>query len=221
MGSLYFFAKKNWWAAGIVGALAQLTKPPGILLFLAYLIALIAPYWSELARTDSISWIKKLPWKAYPLLLIPLSLVGVWFWYGHQYGSFLAYFNSGDNIHLMFPPFQIFNPDQSWVGTFWLEEIIWIYLFGGMAFFYLLQQKRTTLACFTGVFLASLLFVSHRDLARYSLPLVPFVFVAFNKVLSSPEFRWVMVLLIIPIYLFSLAFVTNNVTPVSDWGPLL
>lgn len=221
ISSIYFFDRRNYWLAGLFGALAQITKPPAILLFFSYILAVMVPYWGELARTSAANWLKKLPWKTYPLLLIPAALLGLWGFYGHTYGSFFAYFHSGDNIHLQFPPFQIFNPNQPWVGTFWLEEIIWIYLFGALATVYLIKQRRAALASFTGVFFFSLLFVSHRDLARYSLPLVPFAFVAFSNVLSKPEFKWIMALLILPIYLFAIAFITNNVTPVSDWSPLL
>lgn len=221
LSSVYFFNKKSYWLAAIFGSLAQLTKPPGILLFLAYVLAILVPAWGQLANTKFSAWFKRLPWGAYPLLLIPATLVGLWYWYGIRYGSFFAYFNSGDNIHLTFPPFQVFNPAAEWVGTFWLEEIIWIYLFGALSVFYLIRQKQAVLASFAGVFLLSLLFVSHRDIARYSLPLVPFVFIAFNKVLEAREFRWAILLLIIPIYLFAIVFIENNVTPIPDWTPLL
>lgn len=221
MASVYFFRKEKWWLAGILGALAQATKPPGILLFAAYIIALTIPAWVKLAHTDFTKWTKSLPWKAYPILLIPLTLLGIYVFYGIRYGNFFAYFNSGDNIHLMFPPFQVFSPNQPWVGTFWLEEIIWIYLFGIMGTFFLIQQKRVVLASFVFIFFLSILFVSHRDIARYSLPIVPFLLIAFNKVISSKGFGWAILLLLVPIYLFSIAFIANNVTPIGDWGPLL
>lgn len=221
MAAVYFFQKKNWWLAAFFGILAQLTKPPAILLFVAFIVAIITSHWSQLAKTDAVVWLKKLPWRAYPILLIPASLIFLFFWYGKQYGNFFAYFNSGDNIHLMFPPFQVFNPQQPWVGTFWLEEIIWIYLLGAVGLVYLAKQKQIAMASFVGVFLLSIFFVSHRDIARYALPIVPFLFVAFNKVLSSTAFRWIALLLLIPIYLFSIAFINNNVTPIADWGPLL
>ncbi len=219
--SIYFFNKKSYWLAALFGAMAQLTKPPGILLFFSYIIAIAVPTFGQLAHVSFSKWIKRLPWQIYPISLIPLSLVGLWYWYGKQYGSFFAYFNSGDNIHLMFPPFQIFNPGQTWVGTFWLEEVVWIYLFGALTVLYLIRQKFALLASFAGLFFLSLLFVSHRDLARYSLPLVPFAFIAFSKVIAARDFRWIMLLLIIPIYLFAIVFIQNNTTPIPDWTPLL
>lgn len=221
LASIYFFTKEKWWLAGIFGGLAQATKPPGIILFVSYTITLIVNNWSSFAHLSSVNWLKKFPWRAYPLLLIPLTLFSIYALYGFRYGNFFAYFNSGDNIHLMFPPFQIFIPQQAWVGTFWLEEIIWLYIFGAFGTIALFKQKLNTLAIFSGIFFVSLLFVSHRDLSRYALPLVPLMFIAYSNVLSSIEFKWVLIILIIPIYLFSLAFITNNVTPIGDWLPLL
>lgn len=219
--SIYFFKNQRWWLAGIFGALAQLTKSPGILLFIGYVAALVIPYWKSLATINTGDWIKKLHWKAYPILLIPLTLVAVFAFYGVMYGNFLAYFNSGDNIHLKFPPFQVFSPGQTWVGTFWTEEIIWLYLFGAMGLAYLIKQGRSIMASFVGVFFFFILFVAHRDISRYALPIAPFILVAFSDVLSSKEFKIVAVLLVIPIFLYSIAFIANNVTPISDWGPLL
>lgn len=221
MSSIYFFIKKKYWAAGIFGVMAQLTKPPGILLFFAYLIALIAPHWTNLAYQTATEWVKKLPWKAYPILLIPTALLALFIFYGQKYGNILAYFHSGDNIHLFFPPFQIFNPSQPWVGTFWLEEIIWLYLLEAVGVMLLIKQKQTAFASFAGIFFLSSLLVAHRDIARYSLPLVPFLFVAYHKFLSSNLFKWTLLILIIPIYLFSIAFISNNITPIGDWGPFL
>lgn len=221
LASLYFFLKEKWWLAGLFGGLAQATKPPGILLFVSYLIALVSNNWSKLAHLDTSSWLKNFPWKAYPLALIPLTLASIYIFYGIRYSDFFAYFNSGDNIHLMFPPFQVFNPGQTWVGTFWIEEIIWLYLLGFLGIINLFKQRLTTLGIFGAVFFFSLLFVSHRDIARYGLPLVPLLIVAYAKTLASMEFKWVFILLIIPIYLLSLAFIANNMTPIGDWQPLL
>lgn len=221
LASIYFFLKEKWWYAALFGALAQATKPPGILLFISYGIALITMNWSKLAHTDTHTWLKKLPWKAWPLFLIPLTLLAIYSFYGMKYGSFFAYFNSGDNIHLTFPPFQVFNPTQAWVGTFWLEEIIWLYLLGALGVVYLIKQRFIVFSTFAAVFFLSLLFVSHRDIARYGLPLVPLLYIAFARVLSAKEFKWVILMLLVPIYLFSLVFIANNTTPIGDWRPLL
>lgn len=221
MASVYFFLKDRWWLAGLFGALAQLTKPPAILLFFAFILTLIVFRYRSLANTSFFAWVKHLQWQAFPIFLIPSTLLSIYIFYGIVYNDFFAYFNSGDNIHLKFPPFQVFNPGEPWVGTFWLEEIIWLYLFGAFGFFYLLKQKLLVPASLVGVFFLSILFVTHRDIGRYILPIVPFLFIAFARTLDSREFKIAFVVLLLPIYLFSIAFMANNITPIGDWSPLL
>lgn len=221
IASVYFYDKKKFWLAGIWGAIAALTKSPGILLFVAYFLATLVPCTKNLAITKFKVWTKALTIKKIPLLLIPLALVAVFLIYKVQFNNFFAYFNSGDNIHLMFPPFQIFNYSAPWVGTFWLEEVIFIYLAGALGLVQLIKDKHSVMAWFVGVFFTTILFVAHRDIMRYALPIVPFLYVAFAKYLSTREFKIAFLVIIIPIFLFSLAFISNNAMPISNWGPLL
>ncbi len=221
IASIYYFDKKKFWLAGIWGAVATLTKSPGILLFATYLCAVILPRLKSLATSKFTVWVKSLNLRRYPVILIPLALLLVFYIYKIQFHNFFAYFNSGDNIHLMFPPFQIFNYKASWVGTFWIEEVIFIYLFGALALMELIKMKKWTLVSFVGIFFTSILFVAHRDLMRYALPIVPFLYVAFSKYLVTRQFKFAFLVLIIPTFLFALAFISGNVMPISNWGPLL
>jgi Gpi18-like mannosyltransferase len=221
IASVYYFDKKKFWLAGIWGAIATLTKSPGILLFIAYLGAVIIPRLKSLATSKFDVWLKSLNLKRYPVILIPIALLIVFYIYKIQFNNFFAYFNSGDNIHLMFPPFQIFNYSAPWVGTFWLEEIIFVYLLGALGLMELIRLRKWTLACFVGIFFTSILFVAHRDLMRYALPIVPFLFVAFSKYMVTKQFKIAFIILIIPTFLFALAFISGNVMPIANWGPLL
>ena len=85
----------------------------------------------------------------------------------------------------------------------------------------LIKEKQSTIAWFVGIFFTSILFVSHRDLMRYALPIVPFLIISFRKYLVTKEFKVVFLILIVPTFLFTLAFISNNVMPISNWGPLL
>lgn len=222
IASVYFFKNKKYWPAAIWGAVAQLTKSPGILLFISYAIFLAIPALKNRISAPVSKWFENLDLKkTYPLLLIPVSLVLVFIFYYFRQGDFFAYFHSGDNIHLTFPPFSIFNYSAPWVGTFWLEEIIFIYLIGAIGVYRLFQKKEYELATFSGVFYLLILFVAHRDLMRYFLPAVPFLFVAFSDVLVRKEFKIALAIIIIPIYLFSLAFISQNVMPISNWAPFI
>ncbi len=212
IASLYFFKEKKYLWAGVWGAIAQVTKSPGILLFISYVLYLFMP-----PIKNKLQEIKK----AFPIILIPLALLIVFGIYQLTQNDFFAYFHSGDNIHLFFPPFQIFNYSAPWVGTFWLEEIIFVYLIGAIGVFKLFDQKKYEYAIFSLIFFLSTLFVSHRDIIRYSLPIVPFLFVAFADFLQKKEFKVAFAVIIIPIYLFSLAFISQNVMPIANWAPFL
>ncbi len=222
IASLYFFKNKKYWLAGLWGAIAQLTKSPGILLFISYLIFLLIPVIKNKIFVPAGKWIENLNLKkTFPILLIPLSLIAVFSFYKIVQGDFWAYFHSGDNIHLIFPPFQIFNYSSPWVGTFWLEEIIFIYLLGAIGVYKLFQRKEYELGTFGVIFFFLSLFIAHRDLMRYSLPLVPCLFVAFSDTLIKKEFKIGLMVVIIPIYLYCLAFISQNVMPIANWGPFL
>jgi len=223
IASLYYFRKEKYLLAGIWGLFAQLTKSPGILLFLAYLMYFLLPKMKLAALSGTFKkWMQTINFKhLLSILLIPLGLLAIFVFYKLQLNDFFAYFHSGDNIHLFFPPFQIFNYSQPWVGTFWLEEVIFIYLFGVLGLIKLIKMKENQLAWFVGIFFTSILFVSHRDLMRYSLPIVPFLLIAFSDTITKKEFKIAMLVLIIPIYLFSLVYISQNVMPISDWAPIL
>lgn len=213
LASTYFFGKKKYLWAGVWGLLAQMTKSPAILLFVAYVLQIVGRHIKNL---------KKINVKTYlSLLLIPLGVFFVFLFYKITYGDFWVYFKSGDNMHLFFPPFQIFNYSAPWVGTFWLEEIIFIYLIGILGIYKLYQEKLLNYFYFALVFFIPLLFVAHRDLMRYSLPLVPFLILGYRESFLKKEFKFAIIILIIPIYLYSLAFISQNAMPIANWAPFL
>ncbi len=186
-----------------LGALAVLTRSPGILLFGVYLLR----------------WFRQ-PKTLFPYLLMPATLLA-WFGYlGYQYGDPLAYFHSGDNLHLFFPPFQIFSNMQSWISDMWREDIVYLYLFYGVG----VWQLRDRLLKYWGwIYGGVLLLVAHRDLARYALPLSPIALLGYAPWLEKiPKKVWLAgALLLIPIYLLGWQFVLGNIQPISDWSVFL
>ncbi len=211
--SIFFFRKKQYLASGVFLALAQITKSPAILLFAAYCLTSLLT-----DKLDLKKWSKK-----WPLLLGPMAILAVFLFYYQQTGDLLAYFHSGDNFHLFFPPFQSFLGSQSWLGgDFWLEDIVYIYLLGGLAVIYLIKKyKNDIVAVFPAIFYLSTLFVAHRDISRYSSPLYLFWLIAFAPVVRKKEFRWLMILILPAIYLYAFNFISRNITPVADWTPYL
>jgi len=208
--SLFFFEKNKFWWAGLFGGLATMTKTPGILLFAGYGLVFIERLIKE----------KKINWNWLGIMLIPLGLLGVFGLYQIQYGDFFAYFNSGDNIHLVFP-YSVFNFQKPWVGTAWLEDIIFYYFIYGLTIIYLKNIKYRSFFYFGLVFFIATLFVQHRDISRYSLPLWPLALIAFEKFFTSKKFWIIFVILLPAIFLFAWNFLLYNIMPISDWSAFL
>lgn len=200
ISSLYFFENKRYWLAGLTGSLAVLTKSPGILLFPAFVIA------------------SKFNKKIWPILLIPFSLFLLFTFYYLQTGDFWAYFHTGDNIHLQILPFKVFDSGQPWVGNFWLEDVLWIYLIAGVGVWRAFKKNRVW-GWFGMIYYVLILFVSHRDIGRYTLPLVPVVLYGLAEVFEKPEVRWALALLTIPAFFYTLNFLSHNTAAISDWAP--
>lgn len=210
LSSLYFFEKKSYWWAGLLGGLSVVTKSPGILLFFVYSLVVF----EEFIKT------RKIDWRWIGITLIPLGLLGVFGLYKIQYGDFFAYFHSGNNIHLV-GIFSAFNFQNNWVGTAWLEDIIFYFFLYLSTIWTLKDSKHRSLFYFGLVFFVSTLFIAHRDIARYSLPLWPLALIAHEKFFTSKKFIIVFLLLLPAIYLYAWNFLLYNNIPISDWEPFL
>lgn len=212
LASVYFFIQKKYFFAGIVGAFATMTKTPGILLFAGYILYFVEYFIKNKKREIKSFWI----------LLIPCGILLVFLLYWKQYGDFFAYFHSGDNIHLLFPPFSAFNFQKIWVGTAWLEEIVFLFFFYLLALLTLHQNKlMRPVFYFMLIFFIAIISVQHRDISRYALPLLPFALIAFEKFFTSKKFLIVLIILLPAIYLYAWNFMLYNIAPISDWTPFL
>lgn len=209
--SLYFFERRNYLWAGVFGGLATMTKTPGVLLAAAYFLVFAERY----VKT------KKIPWAGLPaLLLVPLGLLGVFLIYLRQYGDFFAYFKSGDNIHLV-APFSVFNFQKIWVGTAWLDDVVFYFFLYGLTVLTLFRSKYRSFFYFSLTFFISVLFVQHRDIARYSLPLWPLAVIAFEKFFTSRKFLTIFIILLPGFFMYAWNFLVHNILPISNWAPYL
>ncbi len=210
--SILFFKKKRYFISALFAVLVQLLKSPGILLFAAYvLLALI-----DFVKT------KKVNLKYLYYLLVPLSVLGIFYVYYLQIGDFWAYFNSGDNIHLTPFPYQVFVSTRSWINTIWLEDVIYIF---ALSFFTLkkLWKKYSPdiVFIFPLLFTLATIMVAHRDVSRYLAPVYPFVFLAFGKKIIKPKNRFLFYLLIPAVILYAVNFIIGNTAPIGNWGAYL
>lgn len=212
LASLTLAIKSKHWLSALFGSLAVLTRSPGILLFGAY-------FWAWIVDRDSLVTKTK---RYLPYLLMPISLLGLFIFYGITYHDPLAYFHSGDNLHLFFPPFQIFSNTASWINDMWREDIIYLYVFYGAGIL-LIQDKWDIINKWGIIYGTTLLFVAHRDLARYALPLAPIAMIGYAPYLNKiPRKMWLVgAILLIPIYLMGWQFVLKNIQPISNWAAFL
>lgn len=202
--------------SGLFGLLAQLTRPPGILLFIAFGIYILWKNYSD-EFGKFITQTFKSTISYFPLILIPAGLLSIFYLYQVTYNDFFAYFHSGDNIHLTFPPFQVFNTNEYWVGSIWLEDILYIYILGLLAGIMLLKNHLLRPAgIYVLVYVGASLFVAHRDISRYVLPIFPLALIAFEKVLVSKEFKIVLAILSLGIYLYAQNFIIANSAPIPN-----
>lgn len=210
LASLYFFKKGKYFYAGVLGALAQLTKSPAIILFASYGL-----FWLVQSIKE-----KKIKWNMWPLLTMVAVVPALFWFYGLRTGDFWAYFHTGDNIHLFWPPFTVFTR-QDWVGSFWLEDVIWTWLIFGLGILKLRDKKLTIEYFFAGLFFISTLFVAHRDISRYIMPIAPLVLIGWDKTIQKKEFKIIALILVVPVLLFTWNFILNNTAPIADWAPYL
>ncbi len=202
-----FWQKQRYLLAIIHAILAFWTKSPAFFIFAAFGLWLwIAEHKLSIIQTlkDRRSW----------LVIIGglTAFVGLnWFYYLTT-GDFWAYFKSGDNMHLFWPILQVFNPNQVWVGSFWLEDIVLLLSLYTLLLLKSWQRfKQSPIWMFSALFLFSLFFVAHRDISRYALPIVPFlILMNAGMIKDGLKTRISLVVYAILVFFYSWSFVAGN-----------
>lgn len=217
LSSLFYFEKKNYFLAGLLGGLATMTKIPGILLFPAYFLVLIE---SHVIPTKVGIQSRIFNFKWLYLFLIPLGLLSVFGLYYIQYKDFFAYFHTGATVPMPYP-FAVFNSSAKWVGTAWLEDILFYFALYLSTVVILWKSKHRSFFYFSLIFLTATLFIQHRDISRYSLPLWPLAAIAFEHILTSKKALVVGGVLLLGIYMYTWNFLGANVMPISEWLPFI
>ena len=222
LASIFCFKKNKILPSAIFAALSLTFKTPGVLLFVAYFVMAI----HELVKSKDLSAGRQGLFaviKKYCLYLLgPITLLLIFYLYKIQTGDFFAYFHSGDNFHLNKLPYLVFISTKSWINTIWLEDIIYIFLFAIYGVYRLIKKyKFDIIVIYPLIFTLATLLVAHRDISRYIAPIYPFLFLAFQKKLTSKSLKIIFLLLIPAIVLYAINFVVGNVAPIANWAPYL
>lgn len=207
ISSLLFYFRRAPWASGALSALAMLTRPQGALLGLAYLfIALIT-----LLRTRALTPVLR---RYSPYLLIPLSLLGVFYFYFRQTGDFWAFFSAISIFHhFRLTLFPTFNFGALNIETFWQEGSVLYYFLYLVSIIRLLKGKTWQLGVLGIIFYLPLIFLQHEDISRYALPLMPLAFIAFSGVVATRSFSLAALLTSPAIFLYATNFILYNRAP--------
>jgi hypothetical protein len=216
LGSIYFFKKENYGRSALLAILAQTVKSPGVLLAGSLgLVTLIKIYSERFQLKEALK-------KYWPILITPTGLPAVFFIYYLAIGDFFAYFKTGNNIHLYWPPFQVFNYLEEWVRTIWLEDVVFLYLAGFILILKLWEKYRfDILSIFPSIFYLSILFVAHRDISRYFLPAIPCLLIGGEKLFTNKKFLIALAILWPALFLYATSFISFNIMPLADWTPYL
>jgi len=211
IASILFFKKDKIWLSAIFTAISQTFKSPGILLLAAFGVMAI----KDLIETKKINLVVK---KYFPFILVPITVVLIFYLYYLQTGNFWAYFQSGDNFHLNFLPYLVFISTKSWINTIWLEDVVYIFLLAIYGVYKLIKKYKFDItAIYPLVFLTATLLVAHRDISRYIAPVYPFLLLSYQKQLNQKSIKTVLILLIPAIILYAINFICGNIAPISDW----
>lgn len=213
--SILAFQKKKYFISALLAALSLSLKSPGVILFAAYLCMAIFDWVKKHEITEIVP-------KYFYYFLGPLVAVLIFYLYFLQTGDFLAYFHSGDNIHLNLLPYLVFISNHTWINTIWLEDVLYIFLVAFAGIKSLFARFRFNLIfVYPFLFTLATVFVAHRDISRYIAPVYPFLFLGFSRFFESKGNRWLLWLLLPAVVLYAINFMIGNVAPIADWTPYL
>lgn len=214
--SLIFFRQKNFLLSAVMAALAQTFKTPAVILLFTYLAYFV---YQLFRRKATLGQLLK---RGLPFLLSPLVVLLIFSFYRQQTGNFWAYFSSGDNIHLNLFPYLTFVSSKSWLGTIWLEDVVYLFLFAVYGIYTLIKRRGLSpVSLFPFLFTLATIFVAHRDISRYLSPIYPFLLLAFSPLLTKKSFRLAFLAILPAIWLYAINFVIGNTAPISNWAPYL
>jgi hypothetical protein len=213
--SIIYFQKQKYLLSAVMASLAMTLKSPGVILFFAYVCMALFDY----LRTKNIYQILS---KYSFFLLGPAIVFLIFYLYYLQTGDFLAYFHSGDNIHLNLTPYSVFISNHTWINTIWLEDVLYIFLLIFFGLKLLFGQYRFNLIfVYPLLFTLLTVFVGHRDISRYIAPTYPFILMAYHQFFIDKKTKSLIWLIAPAIILYAINFLIGNVAPISDWTPYL
>lgn len=145
-----------------------------------------------------------------PALGSVFGFVAVCLVYLRQYGDFFAYFHTTAVVPIGMVYSQ-FDSKAKEIKTFFLEDILfyfgilWIYIFDQW------KKNRDVIFVFVIIYFGFVLTIQHRDIARYLLPVMPFVIGTAHKLFEKASVRYALVALVPAVYWYVVNFMSSNI----------
>lgn len=211
--SFCLWEKKKYFFASLLGFLGVLTKIQALFLFPAYLGEVIE---KKVLKKEKIKI--NYVWT----LLIPSAFIFLSLFYYWRMGDSFAFLKAERQNQLYFYfPFSQFNYQGVWVGTSWLEDIVFYFLGTSLLIVALLKSKNRSWFYFSLFYSLFLVFIPQRDITRFSYPMLPFFLIQFEKFFSSRTFKIAFFLSLPALYFYTINFILANQAPIADWSKLL
>lgn len=213
--ALVLWEDKKFLPASISASLGILSKVKSGFLFPAFFLQKLEEYLLAKKKTFD-------P-KSLTMFLIPLTLLGLFSFYYIQTGNFFAFFEAehGNDLFVTFP-FAQFDSTAAWVGTAWVEDVV--FYFGAMfllAVTLFFKKENRSWFYYVALYSLFLVFVPQRDITRFSYPMYPIFLLTFEKFFTRKEFRYALILLLPAIYFYAWNFMLQNQAPIANFAPFL
>jgi Gpi18-like mannosyltransferase len=207
---LFFLTQKKYLFSAVFGALAQATRAQGMMLFVAVCLYFLF----EAIKTKKFSP-KPIFLKIFPYLLIPLTLLLVFYYYQIKLNNFFAFFDSIKEFkHFQLPPFiRVYKYPSPGITTFWQEINVVDLLLYLAAALLMIKKKLFSFAAVAITYFVPLAFLAHMDISRYALPMLPFLFIAFSEIIETRYFRLALFIILPALYAYSYNFMCWNLGP--------
>lgn len=210
---MIFFLQKKYLLSALAMSLAQLSKPQGIVFFagiaLYYIVHLL------ITRKHSIiRGIKEFS----PFVLIPIALIGVFTLYHFKYGNFFIFLSNEAFPTMQLPPLkvlvakEIMNfPLGFWTG--WLEFVVYNYILYFLGIALLFEKKQYFFSVVACIYFLPVLTFVQADMARFILPILPFIYLGYCDILSKKPVYITLFLSLPMVFLFTIGYINYNLAP--------
>jgi Gpi18-like mannosyltransferase len=209
---MLFFLQKKYFLSAVFAGLSQLTKPQGIVFF----VGIAAYYGIQLVTRKKGAW--TIVREFSPYLLIPLALTVVFTLYYFRFGNFFVFMENEAFPTMQLPPLKVFVSEEIYyklmgIVSGWMELIVFNYILYFIPILILFEKKLYFFGIVALMYFIPVLTFVQTDMARFILPIMPFVFVGLSDMLSQKSVYRGLLICTLMVFLFAIGYMNHNLAP--------